>query len=348
MPDNIKDSWQNILIVALSIGIFILGFAISYLSLKKFSQTPKIETSNIPFNKATPAPINNVTKKEGIYNILLLGYGGAGHSGGLLTDSIVVLNIDTNTKRATLVSIPRDLWVTGNRKINSVGTTIGFENIGGVIQNVTDMAINYYIAVDFQGIEKIIDLIGGIDVDIPKSFDDPFYPIKGQENNTCGKTEEEINTLKTKYSGYQLETQFICRYEHLHYEKGITKLTGETALKIARSRHGDSDFGRSERQFAILKAIKNKLISIKALENANGIIDTLLKMVKTDINIGVIKTTINILGDPSAYEIRNIHLTTENVLSESKSGDGQYILIPKSGNFNFFGIKNYIIDNINK
>lgn len=346
MPLDIKDLWQNILITLLSIGIFALGFAISYLSLKTFANRPTNEPPITSFKKATPEPLNNVTKKEGIYNILLLGYGGTGHSGGLLTDSIIVMNIDTNTKRVVFITIPRDLWVTGNHKLNSVASAGGFQNVGGSIQNITDLAINYYVSVDFGSIVKIVDTLGGITVDIPKTFDDPFYPITGEENNTCGKTEEEIFTLKNKYTGYQLETQFSCRYEHLHYDKGPVKLNGTETLKIARSRHGDSDFGRSERQFAILKGIENKLISMKALENAGGIIDTLLKMVKTDMNIGAIKTLITVLGNPGEYIIKSIHLTTDNVLGEGKSSDGQYILNPKAGMLNFAEIKKYISDNL--
>lgn len=338
--------WQNTLIILLSIGIFVLGFAISYLSLKSFAKKTNTNTTTIPFNRATPAPLNNVTKKEGIYNFLLLGYGGLGHSGALLTDSIVVVNIDTSNKQLSLISIPRDLWVVGNHKLNSVASASGFQNVGGAIQNITDLAINYYISVDFGGIVKIVDTLGGITVNIPKTFDDPFYPIADEENNTCGKTEEEIYVLKNKFTGYQLETQFTCRYEHLHYNSGPVKLSGADILKIARSRHGDSDFGRSERQFAILKGIESQLISMKALENAGGIIDTLLRMVKTDMNIGVIKTLTNILGNPNEYKTKSIHLTTDNVLNEGKSSDGQYILNPKAGMFNFTEIKKFISDNI--
>lgn len=347
MPLNTKNSWQNILITLLLTGIFALGFEISYLSLNAFVKKPTAESQTVSFNKVAPALLNNVTKKQGVYNFLLLGYGGLGHSGALLTDSIMVVNVDTQAKKVALISIPRDLWVVGNHKLNSVASTGGFQNVGGVVQNITGLAINYYVSVDFGGIVKIVDTLGGITVDIPKTFDDPFYPITGEENNTCGKTEEEINILKNKYTGYQLETQFTCRYEHLHYDNGLVKLNGTEILKIARSRHGDSDFGRSERQFAILKGIGDKLISMNVIENAGGIIDTFLKIVKTDMSIGMIKTLTNVLGNPSEYSVKSIQLTTENVLSEVKSSDGQYILIPKLGNLNFSGVQNYIGTSIN-
>lgn len=344
----LKLNSQNILIGLLLTGIFYLGFFISYTVLgHTTNKNPvAIPTPNI-FVESTPAPINEVNKKEeGVYNFLFLGHGGGGHSGGGLTDSIMVFHIDTAKHQTALISIPRDLWIPGNHKINYAGVPNGFKDMGGVIQNVTGLPINYFIAVDFGGFVKLIDSFGKIKVDVPKTFDDAFYPVKGLENESCGFTAEQINEFKTKYSGFELEKQFTCRYEHIHYDKGEAELTGESALKFARSRHGDSDFGRSERQFAILVGVKNKLLSFTTEEKVSEIIDQLLKIVKTDLNPGVIKTLIQVIGDPAPYTVKQIQLTTDNVLNNSKSGDGQYILIPKSGNFNYSGIQDFIENNI--
>ncbi len=339
MLTKLKANWQDILIGLLLTGILILGFLITYLGLQFFKK-PGVQTTS--FEKVTPAPINDYTKEEGVYNILLLGYGGAGHSGGGLTDSIIVAHINSNKKTAALISIPRDLWVNGGRKINAEGSINGFDNVDPLITTVTGLPINYYVAVDFGGFSKLIDNLGGITVSVPKTFDDAFYPITGEENNTCGKTEAEINTLKAKYSGFELEKQFTCRYEQIHFDKGQTSLDGKTALKFVRSRHGDSDFGRSERQFAVLKGILGKLISIQSAGNINKTIDTLSKIVKADMNLGVIKSLIDVFEIPGEYKITEVQLTTDNVLNSSKSSDGQFILVPKTGNLNFSGIKSYI------
>lgn len=340
---------QNMIITLLMLGIFTMGFLVSYLtlSLTKSSQAASPTPSTDSFVMATPAPINDVNKKsEGEYNFLLLGHGGAGHSGSLLTDSIIVVHIDVNTKKVLFITVPRDLWVPGNRKINAAGLE-GFQKVPGVIQNVTGLPINYYVAIDFGGFTKMIDALGGVTVDIPQTFTDNFYPIAGEENNTCGKTGPEIDALKVKYSGFELEKQFTCRYEVLHYEKGPSEITGASALKIVRSRHGDSDFGRSSRQIAILVGIEKKLVSLQTAGKFSDIVDTLMKIVRTDINVGVIKSLVEIFGDPTGYKISHIQLTSDNVLSVGKTSDGQFILNPKAGIFNFSEIKNYIMLNLN-
>jgi anionic cell wall polymer biosynthesis LytR-Cps2A-Psr (LCP) family protein len=329
-------------------GVFILGFAIVYFVLtfsKVFVKKPVATPVSTPtsYSESTPSPITN---PKGVFNLIFLGYGGAGHSGSYLTDSMIIVHVDTNTGKSTLISIPRDIWVQGNHKINAEASINGFQNIGTTVQNITGQHIDYFVSVDFGGFTKIVDNLGGITVDVPKTFDDPFYPIAGLENETCGKSEDEINQLKAKYSGAQLETQFTCRYEHLHFDKGSTNLDGTTALKFVRSRHGDSDFGRSLRQFAVLIGIESKLISLKSLGKLDSTINTLSNIVRTDLTAGTIKTLINVFGDPGKYKINQIQLTTENVLVEGKSSDGQYILSPKAGIFNYSEIKNYINSNL--
>ncbi len=348
MLNTLKAKWQDILIGALLVGIFILGFAITYLSLslsKVFVKTPPPQpTATSPIKFHEPVKIDD---QKGIFNTVLLGYGGEGHSGTYLTDSIIVVHVDTNTKKAALISIPRDLWVSGNHKINAEAVANGFQNVGNPIKDVTGLPINYFVSVDFGGFVKLIDNLGGITVDVPKTFDDAFYPILGQENNVCGKTEDEIFQLKNKYpAGFDLEKQFTCRYEHLHSDVGPANLDGATALKFVRSRHGDSDFGRSERQFAILKGILAKLISSHSLDKTNKTIDTLSKIVRTNLDIKTIRNLIDVFSNPNDYKVTEIHLTTDNVLVSSTSADKQFILIPKAGNFNFTEIQKYISDNI--
>lgn len=341
--------WKKVGIGALFIGIFALGFIIAYLILKTsniFDKNKVVNPTPNTFAESSPKPIEETVKQKGVYNILLLGHGGAGHDGGLLTDSIIVANVNTNSKKISLISIPRDLWVNGNKKINSAGIT-GFQNSIPVVSSVTGLSINYFVSVDFGGFAKIIDNLGGIIVQVPETVDDPFYPIAGQENNVCGKSEDEIQALKAKYSGYNLETQFTCRYEQLHFDKGEAKLDGTTALKFARSRHGDSDFGRSLRQFAVLAGIGNKLISFQMANKFDEIVNTIIQIVKTDLDAGTIKSLIQVLGDPKSYSVKQIQLSTDNVLSNGTSSDGQFILTPKSGNFNFSEIQNYIKTNLN-
>lgn len=342
--------WQNILIGVGLFCIFAVGFGISYLGFnfsKIFTKNPLRNILPTPnsFNQASPKPIEDLNKDNGVYNILLLGYGGDGHDGGLLTDSMIIVHVDTNSHKAALISVPRDLWVPGNHKINATGIN-GFQNSGPVVQNVTGLKINYFVYVDFGGFSKIVDDLEGITVQVPKTFDDPFYPITGQENNTCGLSEDQINSLKAQYSGFDLESKFTCRYERLRYDQGLTNLNGTEALKFVRSRHGDSDFGRTLRQFAVLVGMEGKLISFQTSGKLNDIINTLSQIVRTDLDAGTIKSLISVFGNPKAYSLTQIQLSTDNVLNQGTASDGEFILYPKSGIFNFSGIKSYISDNI--
>jgi len=85
-------------------------------------------------------------------------------------------------------------------------------------------------------------------------------------------------------------------------------LDGTTALKFVRSRHGDSDFGRSLRQFAVLVGVENKLISFQSLGKLDNIIGTLFTIVKTDLNPGTVKTLLTVFGDPGKYKIPKFNL----------------------------------------
>ncbi len=326
------------------VGIFVVGILISYFGLSKYLPGSKNTTN--AFLSATPKAINNNNPQKGIYNVLLLGYGGGNHDGTYLTDSIIIVHVDTNTHKANLISIPRDLWVTGNQKMNAVGVS-GFQNVAPVITSVTGLPINYYVSINFSDFTKLINNLNGITVTVPKTFDDPFYPIDGEENNVCGFTEDQIFQFKNQYSGFELEKQFTCRYEHLHYDGGTSaNLDGEAALKFVRSRHGDSDFGRSERQIAVLQGIANKLISLKSLNKLDQTVSTLFNMVKTDLDLGTIKSLSQVFGDSNLYKVNQIQLTSDNVLQNGTSSGGAFILTPKAGDLNFSEVKSYINSNL--
>lgn len=324
-------------------GVFIVGFLATFLTLKLFDNSKTDSSSQKglgSYSKATPEPVDE--SKKGIFNVLFMGYGGGNHSGGGLTDSIIVIHVNSNTKKYAMVSVPRDLWIQGGRKLNAEASVNGYQGTSSAIGSITGLSIDNYVAIDFGSFVKLIDNLGGVNVDVPATFTDNLYPIEGKENDVCGKTEDEINALKAQYSDFNLEKQFTCRYETISYQKGKATLTGTEALKFVRSRHGDSDFGRSARQFAVLKGIAAKLISLRSINKLNSTIDTLSSMVKTDLTLGKIKTILEMFGDTSVYTGNEIHLSTDNYLTEGKSPAGAYVLYPKSGTFNYGEIKSAI------
>lgn len=209
------------------------------------------------------------TDNNGDTNILVVGVGGAEHEGPYLTDSIMVVNLKNNGNPAVgMLSVPRDLYVSvpglGSGKINAIYTLAlnkfaartgevintngeippsaheeAMNALKSTVENVTGMDIQYTVRIDFKGFVDLVDMVGGIDVDVPANFIDREYP----DNNY----------------GY---TTFFLR-------AGQQTLDGQTALKYARSRHSTSDFDRAMRQQIILKALQTKLISRDILTNPN-------------------------------------------------------------------------------
>ncbi len=332
-----------------------------------------IEEKSLITNTPTPTPDPLAPK-----NILLLGYGGSSHvDGTLLTDTIIVAHVIPRDASVTLISIPRDVLVpleikekkTKMFKINhayAIGTddnnypdkpktykgpTGGGNMAKDAVEMVTGLKIDYFVSIDFVGFLNIIDALGGVNVYVPYTFTDNYYPIPGEEDNPCEKTEEDIEKLTATMSGDILLKEFTCRFETLEFTKGALTMDGETALKFVRSRHsevGGSDFGRSQRQQALLVAIKNKLLSYKSIPKLISIINILSKNVRTDIDI---KTGVDLLQQQTGLDeidITTISLTTDNVLKETYAADGQYILLPKNDNNNWNEIHEYIEEQLGK
>ena len=366
MKLTVKD---KVLFSLIFIAIFLISFVSTFVILNyKSSIVEK------PQKLSTKEDIQ-IKKIEGEINILLLGYGGAGHEGGTLSDSILILNLNTEKKHAALIAIPRDTWIElpirsdlrQYHKINAAyaigndhakyplkeplyqGEGGGGEMAKYAASQVVGMPIDYFVSVSFDGFSDAIDILGGIEVDVPVTFDDYFYPVKGLENESCGKSAGEIAELSSTQSGFELEKQFECRYEHLHFDKGKTVMDGESALKFVRSRHSSEhggDFARGQRQQAVLFGIKDKLLELGAADDAVSFFNKFSDVIKTDIDEEALLSLIASLGNTSDYSVKEVNLTEENVFSATKSLDGQFILIPKLGEGIWSGVQSYVREEI--
>jgi len=314
--------------------IFFVGMlmgAFGYTSLFA-NKKEKLQITNTKLQTNYPLPQiieekRETTPEAKTFNILLTGHGGAGHSGGGLMDSIIVAHVNVTDKKASLISIPRDFWFSGH-KINSD------PSLKDALTGVTGLPISNSISIDFGSFIKMIDSIGGITVDVKKAYTDNFYPVKGKENEMCGMSNEQIADVHIKYTGFELEKQFTCRYETISYGVGLHEMSGEDALKYVRSRHGGSDFERSKHQFEVLKAI---------LQKANvASVNEAFKFVATDFTVDSVTNILSEIGNPLEYSVNYVGLSDENVLQNGKSSQGAYILVPKEG----ADIKSYIKSNI--
>ncbi len=343
---------KKILFILGIVILILLGAVLGYfLFLKKTDSlvSPEMTTStNSQFSfdiLPSPAP-------SGEYNLLLLGQGDPSHEGSNLTDSIMVVHLNTNNKTASLIFIPRDLWVSlsgepgkGVIKINEAYSKNGLKTAEQVVSFITDLPIQNAILIDFNGFAQILDSLGGIDVTVAGTFDDYYYPIKGKELEICDKSPEEVTALSATLSGFELEKQFPCRYEHLHFDAGKIHMNGATALKFTRSRHSlqdGSDYARGQRQQVILIGAKDKLLSLEALNNIDKFFNKFIHLVKTDLDLETTKAIAGLIINPKDYQINQVIPSEENVLTASRGPGGQFILLPKSGDGNWGDFRDFV------
>jgi anionic cell wall polymer biosynthesis LytR-Cps2A-Psr (LCP) family protein len=351
-------------IIATSV-IIIVGVSLSIYKINTIIVVPHQPAPSI--NTPTPTPSPDPDRE---FSILLLGYGGAGHDGGTLTDSIVLANFRPHEQRISLISIPRDLWVelplgTSTPTFSKINSAFPFGNddkkypnkppeftgsAGGgqmaksIVSQVTGKPIDYFVALDFAGFIKVVDQLGGIDLKITKPFEDKYYPIDVGTTDTCGKSSEEITALSATMSGDKLDQQFTCRYELLKFNIGATHIDGTTALKFSRSRHSEydgGDFNRSNRQRQVILAVKDKVISLNILNKILPILNTLSYHVRTDIPFAKIEELIARGLDYSKYEISSVSLNDKNVLKQDFINK-QSVLVPTGGPGKFDEIKQFI------
>ncbi|MBI2063426.1 MAG: LCP family protein [Candidatus Yanofskybacteria bacterium] len=279
--------------------------------------------------KPTVDPNPMPSQEPNRLDILILGIRGEDEiaieeGGGLLTDTIMVASIDKTTQKAATISIPRDLYldmmaktqndkeIKLNGRVNEVYEK-GLENGGGlslakqIVSRITGVYIDYAIAVDFNAYKEIVNNLGGIDIFLKKPF---------EEKNQWG-------------------------YE-FSLPAGNNHLDGEQALYFVRSRYSTSDFDRARRQQEVITIIKNKALTLGFLSNPvkiTSLLSDLKDNIRTDFqiwDIGNLLSLANTLG--SKTEIKNYVISIDNLLYETKTEKGEYILLPKEANFG--GIKN--------
>lgn len=224
---------------------------------------------------AAPVEPTAVPAPDGAMNILLLGTDGrAGDDAeSVRTDTIVWVHLDGRTDHVSMLSFPRDLWVNipgfGKNKINAA-YSIGERRIGAgygpallkkTVSELTGLPIDHFVMINFQGFKKVIDTVGGIYIDVPKTIDDDKYPMDEYPG--------DVRTMK------------------IHFDPGRQLMDSDRALIYARTRHQDSDFGRNQRQQQVLMAIFDRVREqglLSQLTNLDQYTSALSDYVRTDIS----------------------------------------------------------------
>ncbi|HEX9440780.1 MAG TPA: LCP family protein [Roseiflexaceae bacterium] len=238
------------------------------------TQTPEPQTlGGLPVEpRSLPAP-TPIPAPDASMNILLLGTDARVGDQVSRTDAVILVHLDPRGDRVSMLSFPRDLWVTipgyGKNKINAAypigerqlgagyGPALAKETVGELV----GLSVQHVVMINFEGFKALIDKLGGIYIDVPKAIDDDKYPMDAYEG--------DLRTMK------------------IHFDAGRQLMDGTTALIYSRTRHADSDFGRNQRQQQVLLAIFDRIREqglLTQLTSLDDYTDALRDYVRTDLS----------------------------------------------------------------
>jgi len=293
--------------------------------LTKIATVTRIPVYFHLISKFASAPVEELASEKGRTNILIMGKAGGDHSGPELTDTMLVASVSLDNPSASVISIPRDTWIPeAKAKINSAYYYGKIPLAKSLTGEVVGVPVHYAVLIDFSGFTKIIDILGGIEVNVERSFTDAMYPISGKENDTCGGS----------------DPKYLCRYETISFNAGEQTMDGTTALKFVRSRHAEgtegTDIAREARQQEIIGAIKNKILNPHLLLTPKKDLE-IYRVVKASIETDITPDSAVVLARKFFDSRNNINsfIIPEGLLINppiSKIYDNQYVFIPKAGN----------------
>jgi len=224
-------------------------------------------------------------------NILLMGIDRRpGESFISRTDSIMIISVDPVDNTAAILSVPRDLYVMnpghGRDRVNTAYVYGSADNnpAGGAALAMRTLEYNlgihldHYILIDFSAVIKGIDTLGGIDLVVPYEINDPKFP--------------DMN----------------YGYDPLYIPAGYQHMDGRTALKYARTRHVDNDFGRAARQQQVILAARSKALGlgiVDLLSRAPDLYKRVEQGIRTDLSLEQIVQLTRLASGIDSENIRN-------------------------------------------
>lgn len=326
---TVRHSWLRKSVLWLFVAILVGGIGIGgYLGYKAYAAAAKVTNTSNPIALVSSFTRSNLDSTDGVTNILIAGNSAddTGHSGAKLTDSIMIVSINQSTKKVTLVSVPRDLWVYipgyGYHKINAAYAYGGMSLLEEVIEDNLGIHSHYSVLVNYSALKEAVDAVGGIDVTIASS---------------------DARGL------YDPSIDYTTNGPLVNLTNGTHHLTGQQALNLARARgdsygsygYAQSDFTRTQYQQQILLALFKKASSKTVIANpiaAGKIITSLGSNVTTDLTLGQMETLYNDYKNVSTSNITQVTLNNvngTNLLRSYTSSDNQSTLIPAAGLDNF-------------
>lgn len=212
--------------------------------------------------------------------VLLMGV--STDNGGRLTDTIIIGTYDPKNQSASLLSIPRDTFVgknpqtgTGSDKINALYQKSPEKTLAKV-NELTGLDIKYYMVIDNQALIKLVDVIGGVEFDVPYVPGGMVYDDPSQDLHINLKSGLQV------LNGDQAEQ--LLRYRHGNLDKKTGKYLGTYPEE-----YGGNDYGRMRTQREFMIETVKQTIQAKNILKIKDIIDIAYEYIETNLSIATIK-----------------------------------------------------------
>lgn len=236
-------------------------------------------------------------KSEDVINVLLIGQDRRPGEGRQRSDAMILCTINKKTKTLTMTSFMRDMYVQipgySDNRINACYQIGGMELLNSCLEKNFGVHVDGNVEVDFNGFIGVIDLMGGVSINL---------------------TAAEANHLNGNH-GYSLH-------------EGTNKLNGEQALNYSRIRYiGNGDFGRTNRQRAVLSALVESSRSL-SLSQINELVKDVLPLVTTDMsNSEIVNYTLALFPMLTDLTINNQRIPADNTYQNASIRD-MSVLVP--------------------
>ncbi len=304
-------------------------------------------------------------EEDGRINVVLLGMRGKGVAGGgTLADTIMVasIRIAENAEgdkeyRVSMVSIPRDLYVTvpgttTNTKINSVyhygeekGKGQGMEAMKQILQDITGQPMHYAIEINFEGFKQVVNTLGGVEVNLAQEFIEPvqFHELKVCDGANGGVFTKKSGQFETKTNDRgKVVAQYPLCYNTTEecggvftVPAGVSILDGDRALCYVRARATSSDFDRARRQQEVIGQIKQKALSMGVLTDFSKVQELFTALsdnTNTDMELWEMQRFFDLykkMGDNVEIKHKVLDNSEEGLLYSHEGDERGYILIPR-------------------
>ncbi|MFL2077027.1 LCP family glycopolymer transferase [Marinilactibacillus psychrotolerans] len=247
--------WKKILITILILLTVIVGIG-AFVAWRVYSDVQS--STNEMYEEAGHDQIRNkpvvVDDGKDPFSVLLMGIdtGDMGRTDQGRSDTMMLMTVNPNTKKTTIVSIPRDTYteIVGKGTMDKINHAYAFGGTSmamNTVQKLFDIPVDYYVSVNMEGLQQIIDAMDGVDITPQLTFEQAGY------NFVEGQTEH---------------------------------MDGNTALEYSRMRHEDpnGDYGRQERQRAVVEATVEKMASVDSVMNYKSVLNSLSANMQTNLS----------------------------------------------------------------